>query len=97
MFKQAGPPLGIAIEPKFVFGQVDFQMETGDTFIMTTDGVTEARRGNDFFGDEGMARLAVETNHGTLEDMCKAILNGAIDYAGGTLRDDACLVMVRKK
>jgi PAS domain S-box-containing protein len=92
-----GPPLGLGIGPNAPYAQVDFRINAGDTLIMTTDGITEARRGAEFLGDEGFARLALENRHTPLKEMGEAILNGAIDFAGGILDDDACLVLVRKK
>ncbi|BDI33962.1 hypothetical protein CCAX7_60130 [Capsulimonas corticalis] len=97
VLKASGTPLGMNIEPKSRYHQVDFQLGVGDTLVMTTDGVTEARHGKEFLGDDGLAKLAVKHRHGTLKDMGEAILTGAVDFAHGDLRDDACLVLVRKK
>ncbi|WP_301002063.1 SpoIIE family protein phosphatase [Capsulimonas corticalis] len=97
VLKASGMPLGINMEPKSRYHQVDFQLAVGDTLVMATDGVTEARHGKEFLGDDGLAKLAVKHRHGTLKDMGEAILTGAVDFAHGDLRDDACLVLVRKK
>jgi PAS domain S-box-containing protein len=89
-----GTPLGIV--PNEQYTQVDFQLEAGDTLILTTDGITEARQGQTFLDAAGLMRLAVAANGGTLKEMADAILNGAREFAGGTLRDDASLVLVRR-
>jgi sigma-B regulation protein RsbU (phosphoserine phosphatase) len=89
-----GTPLGIV--PNEEYTQIDFQLEAGDTLILTTDGITEARQGRTFLDAGGLMRLAVAGNGGTLKEMADAILNGAREFAGGKLRDDASLVLVRR-
>jgi PAS domain S-box-containing protein len=89
-------PLGLGIGPKPEYDQVDFQLFPGDTLIMTTDGIIEARSGTEFFGREGLECMAKDSHTANLKQMGEAILTGAIDYSDGDLRDDACLVMVRK-
>ena len=90
----SGIPLGV--REKETFKQVDFQLEVGDTLILTTDGITEARSGRDFLNAEGLMRLAAAANGGPLKAMADAILNGAQEFAGGYLHDDASLVLVRR-
>jgi sigma-B regulation protein RsbU (phosphoserine phosphatase) len=92
--KAQGMPLGVG--PNEVYKQVDFALEAGDTLVMTTDGITEARQARKFLDAEGLIRLAVSVHGGTLKEMADAILNGARDFAGGTLKDDAALVLVRR-
>lgn len=89
-----GAPLGVLASE--AYRQVDFQLEPGDTLILSTDGITEARRGSAFLDAEGLIRLALEKNNGTLKEMADTILNGAKDFAGGKLRDDASIVLVRR-
>jgi len=93
----SGPPLGIGLVHNPPYDQVSFRLGPGDTLIMTTDGITDARQDKHFLGEDGLARLALQNRHGTLKDMAEAILNGAIEFANGELLDDACLVLVRKK
>ncbi|BDI31553.1 hypothetical protein CCAX7_36040 [Capsulimonas corticalis] len=96
VLKASGTPLGINMGPKSHFDQVDFQLGVGDTLLMSTDGITEARHGKEFLGDDGLTELAVKHRGAALKSMGQKILNGAIDFAHGELRDDACLVLVRK-
>ncbi len=74
-----------------------FRLEHGDTLLMTTDGVTEARRGREFLGSEGFQRLVkgAETLD-TLESKAQSILAGARSFGGGKFRDDVCLVLARR-
>ncbi len=89
-----GLPLGVLPNEEYI--QINFQLEAGDTLILTTDGITEARRGREFLDAEGLMRLAASRSRHTLKEMADTILSGARDFAGGQLRDDAALILVRR-
>lgn len=89
-----GRPLGVAADA--VYDETRRPMGPGDTFLMATDGITEARRGREFLGSEGMADFVRRAGVAApLTQMGHTILNGARTFAGGSLRDDACLLLAR--
>jgi PAS domain S-box-containing protein len=100
----SGMPLGIEREE---FYQVSsFHLSAGDTLVLVTDGITEARRAkvengkavSEFLGYEGMSALAkgaLAQGLPSLRDAAQVILNGARSF-GGSLGDDACIVLVRQ-
>ena len=91
----AGLPLGIQHGTEYV--TLACRLEPGDTLLLTTDGLTEARRGGEMLGTEGLTRLAAEAlGPGALPDVGAAIMARVKDYAGGSLRDDACLLLARR-
>ena len=91
-----GVPLGIA--SKAEYAGKDLYLETGDLLLVATDGITEARRGREFLGNDGMARLAVEALAlGSLEEIGQAIVAGAKSFANNYLHDDICLLLARRK
>lgn len=109
----AEPPLllraGGAAEPVTVRGGLlgmtremdyeaaDFTLAPGDTVILVTDGITEARRGRDFLDFEGMTRLAQGAAMACpVHEIGRAVLEGARAFAGGSLADDACLLLARR-
>jgi PAS domain S-box-containing protein len=91
-----GTPLGIQSDSEY---PTDSRMlEQGDTIIMATDGITEARQGTDFLGIEGMALLAEEAGSTkTLLELCQSVYAGAVEFSGGRLRDDVCLLLARRQ
>ena len=89
-----GVPLGVLPDAEYL--QVNFQLEAGDTLVLSTDGISEARRGREFLEMEGLMRLASLGCGGTLKAMTDTILDGARKFGGGSLRDDASLVLVRR-
>ena len=92
----SGVPLGIA--PKANYSGADFYLEPDALLLVATDGITEARRGRQFLGNDGMARLALESLPlGSLKEIAQAILDGATAFAGSRLHDDVCLLLARRK
>jgi PAS domain S-box-containing protein len=90
-------PLGMMAGTTYV--EVALHLAPGDTLILVTDGITEARRGaREFLGYEGMAALAGQALAGasSLRAAGKAILEGAGAFASGSLGDDACLLLARR-
>lgn len=88
----------LGVEGKQVYQAVPFFLEHGDTLLMTTDGITEARVGRDQLGPDGLRRLVEETNSlDPLEQKAQTILAGARAFGGGMFRDDVCLVMARRQ
>jgi PAS domain S-box-containing protein len=90
-----GPPLGVA--PGAEYEVTSVRLGPGDTLLLTTDGLTEARRGGtEFLGYEGLTRLArAACTLPSLEAMGQAILDGAREFAGGQFPDDVCLLLAR--
>ncbi len=93
----AGTLLGF--QPGAVYERVALPFAPGDTLVIATDGITEARRGGDFLDQQGLAELACQAAaaSGTLAQMGEAIVRGACAFAGGTLHDDACLLLARRR
>lgn len=83
-----GPLLGAVPSAEYTEGQVT--LATGDIVLLYTDGVTEARRGPQFFG-EGRLRRALRG-----ADSAQAAVDGLLDalgdFCGGALRDDAAVL-----
>ena len=91
-----GRPLGI--EPDTTYMATATVLNAGETIVMATDGITEARQGKAFLGTEGMAALAEKAGPtASLLDLTQAIYGGARDFAGGGLRDDVCLLLARRQ
>ena len=87
-----GTLLGAQESPMFRDSRV--VLHGGDTLVLYTDGVTEGRRGNTFFGDEGLA-ASVATHGGSARQLCEGVLADVVDYQLGTPRDDIIVLSMR--
>jgi len=93
----SGLPLGVRSQE--LYSVTSLRLEPGDTLILLTDGITEARRGNEFFGPEGLIECA-RAARGRAESLWetgRSILDGARAHGGGALRDDACLLLAQRR
>ena len=86
----------LGMEREMEYEAVGFTLAPGDTVLLVTDGITEARRGGDFLDYEGMARLAQGASDCSPHEIGRAVLEGARAFAGGSLSDDACLLLARR-
>jgi sigma-B regulation protein RsbU (phosphoserine phosphatase) len=90
-----GTPLG-------VFGEMEYRNEetylnAGDLLLLTTDGITEARKGSEFFGYDGLTSAVARLRHTpSLSELADWLVDEARIFAGGALHDDACLLLVRR-
>jgi serine phosphatase RsbU (regulator of sigma subunit) len=73
------------------------RLDPGDTALLGTDGLTEARHGGEMLGPAGLVQLAQQSLQApSLQEAGQAILAGARAFAGGVLSDDACLILARR-
>ena len=88
-------PLGCF--PDAEYSSKTLSLASGDTLLLLTDGVTEARRGPDFISpDELAAIIRAAGAADPAQMMGQVILNSVKVFAGGKLHDDACMVIARR-
>jgi serine phosphatase RsbU (regulator of sigma subunit) len=91
------PALPLGIEREEIYADTPLHLMAGDTAVLLTDGITEARRGPALLGHEGMVELVCRSlSAATLQEAGAGILSGARAFAGGGLSDDACLILARR-
>jgi serine phosphatase RsbU (regulator of sigma subunit) len=90
-----GRPVGAFREAEY--SNVLMPFAHGDTILMATDGITEARRGKEFLSYEGMVALAAEhlTGSRPVYEEGQAMLDSAREFASGKFQDDVCIVLAR--
>ena len=90
-----GLPLGI--EPGVSYREWCVALAPGDTVLMVTDGLTEARNDGDLLGFERLTEMAAEAcRQEPLRAVGQFLLDSARAWAGGTLQDDACILLARR-
>lgn len=89
-----GPPLGLLvdIEADLEVEQNERLLDAGDSVLLYTDGVTEARRGNELYGDVRL--LQATSTARNAHEMVTTVLDDVLDFSDGSPRDDiACLAL----
>jgi sigma-B regulation protein RsbU (phosphoserine phosphatase) len=71
----------------------ELRLEPGDVLTMFTDGVTEGRRGPEFFGEQRLRDAVVQ--HSDAHYPAEAIVAEVLEFQQGTARDDIAVVVVR--
>jgi serine phosphatase RsbU (regulator of sigma subunit) len=87
---EPGTLLGVFADP--VLCEVSTVLETGDTVLLYTDGVTEAGPAGEEIGDEGLARILSGLRGLAPEEIVDAVEQAAVEAQDGQPRDDIALV-----
>ena len=94
MVEAQGTLLGVVDDP--VLTDVAIDLAAGDALILVTDGVTEARRGTDQFGEQGVLDcLSLVGPGASAARLAAAVVDAAAAHAGGDTDDDTAVVVVR--
>lgn len=76
------------------FGEGGIVLAPGDSLLLYTDGLTEARRDREEFGEERLLTLLSRTEAGGPEGMIARITDEVEQFTGGVLRDDLALLAI---
>ena len=74
--------------------ETEHRLDPGNTLLLYTDGVTEARGAAGFYGPDRLLDLASRGAAGATE-LTEALLQDVMEFQGGNPRDDIALVVVR--
>lgn len=70
-------------------------LDPGDVVVLYTDGVTEARRGGEFFDDERLLATIAAASAMSAQHIADRIVAAALDFQGGDARDDMAVVVLK--
>jgi sigma-B regulation protein RsbU (phosphoserine phosphatase) len=95
----APEPFGVAGSLAGVFRDADFHdadlvLSPGDALVIYTDGVTEGRRGDEFFGERRLVET-VATHAGSAGALAASLVDAVVAFQDGDTRDDVAVVAVR--
>lgn len=77
------------------YSEVMCKLNKGDTIVLLTDGITEARHsGTVFFDRLGVIEHLKKVSDAEPEEIAETLLNAAASHVGGDLQDDAALVVL---
>lgn len=75
------------------FHHVPIPIEPGDTLLLYTDGVTEARAGGDFYGEKGLAG-SVRRPWASASELAASVVDDVVVYQAGLAADDIAVVAI---
>ncbi len=88
-----GTALGLL--PQVSLPGADVRLGPGDAIVIVTDGVTDRRRGNDFFGLDRLAEAAGRLAGYPAEVMAARLRAATLEFSPESPRDDIAILVVR--
>lgn len=92
--RSTGPLL--SLDPRAIYASREVPMDPGDVLLLYTDGLTEARSGEQLFGEDRVAQILRRDPGQDAETLCKTLLEAASDFATTPLSDDVALLAIRR-
>jgi sigma-B regulation protein RsbU (phosphoserine phosphatase) len=92
--RSTGPLL--MLDPKGGFISREIPLDAGDLVLMYTDGLSEARDGDQLFGEERIANTIRRDPGAHPGVLAKALLEGAKDFATSPITDDIAILALRR-
>jgi sigma-B regulation protein RsbU (phosphoserine phosphatase) len=89
------PGSALGLLPKPSFHEVRFTLHTGEALVAFTDGVTEARRGSEEYGDERLESLVQDCLGLSADAIAAGIGDAVLRFQGEHAHDDTALVVLR--
>jgi len=82
--------------PEWQYRQSELKMRSGDRLLLLTDGMVENYdKGEQFFGEQSLIRIARETPHASAGELMQSLMKAAARHSDGHFQDDASLIVLR--
>ncbi len=92
--RATGPLL--MMDPNGQYTSREIPLDEGDLLLLYTDGLAEARAGDQLFGEDRVANT-LRKDPGVAPDvLCKALIEAARDFATEPLTDDVAILAIRR-
>jgi serine phosphatase RsbU (regulator of sigma subunit)/PAS domain-containing protein len=76
-------------------GATSVVLRAGDALVLYTDGVTEARSPDGFFGEQGLRAVLADTAGRSADELAAAVCDAVTEYAAAATTDDIAVLVVR--
>jgi serine phosphatase RsbU (regulator of sigma subunit) len=92
--RATGPLL--MMDPKGTYVSREIRLDPNDLCLLYTDGLAEARQGEQLFGEDRIA-AQIRRDPGVSPDvLCKSLLEAARDFSSGPITDDVAILAIRR-
>jgi sigma-B regulation protein RsbU (phosphoserine phosphatase) len=92
--RATGPLL--MLDPNASYFSREIRLDTNDLCLLYTDGLAEARNGEQLFGEERVATQLRRDPGASPDVLCKSLLEAARDFSRGPITDDVAILAVRR-
>ncbi len=91
---QYGDLVGVMEQP--VFTEAEFVLQPGAALCFFTDGVTEGRRGDEYYGEDRLAALLAAQADEDAASIADAVVDDVVTFQNGVARDDIAVVVLKR-
>ena len=92
--EQTGPLLSLI--PSASYHSKEVPLSSGDLLVMYTDGLAEARNGEQLFGEDRIANHVKRDPGADVHVLCKTLVEAAEDFAVDPIADDTAILAIRR-
>ncbi len=92
--RATGPLL--LLDPKGSYFSREIPLDAGDLVLLYTDGLAEARNGEQLFGEERIANTLRRDPTAAPAVLCKTLIEAARDFSRAALTDDVAILAIRR-
>src|SRR5205823_13046008 len=93
----AATGLALGIEPGQRYDEARALLGEGESVVLFTDGVVEARRGRELYGTERLDKSLARGAGLSAEELALAVVSDCRSFAGGELGDDCAVVVIKRR
>lgn len=91
---QYGDLIGVLEEPSFA--ETAVTLRPGEALCFFTDGVTDGRRGSEYYGDERLLRLLAAAAGESASVIADTIVDDVVTFQDGVARDDIAVLVLKR-
>lgn len=92
--RATGPLL--LLDPRAAYHSREVPSDVDDLLLVYTDGLSEARSGEDLFGEERVAQVMRRDPGIDVQALCRTLVEAARDFSSASITDDIAIVAVRR-
>ncbi len=88
--------LVLGIDSGQEYAESHTELPAGASLVLYTDGIVEARRNGELYGDDRLDALLADRHDLPARALAAAVAEDAREFAGGDLSDDLAVVVIRR-
>jgi sigma-B regulation protein RsbU (phosphoserine phosphatase) len=92
-----GSGMVLGVFDKAAYHDASLDLDPGDLLLLYTDGLTEAKKDGELFGEERLLAKVVTLAGASAASATQEVYDAVVEYSGGVLLDDLALLGARLK